>query len=898
VTVECPSCGQVVQIPSFPGWCPACNRRISSLVPPLKTRADQESRTSTESTYSSSLPPSLQVPDGASVERPLPYTEPPRHGRPINILLWIKIGGAVAALVLAFVIVYVLVGKTRAYFARARAPKPAAPTATAVAPAPPPPANSIFDESYVARADSSAPPPPQQVEHAPPRSATTTSSPNVASPVMPKRVIDAKAALTDKAIHDAIDRGVSFLLKQVEGERFDPLSDDFAMQIEGRYALMPMEEGTPVYARACRSLALAVHARRQDRAALAGDLDWLLKASMGGAYYYVMPASKEVRAAQYFDNSNSQYGLLGVWAAAEAGLGVPQSYWEDVEKHWTDTQSGDGGWPYRRGEGSRMTMTAGGVTSMFVAGDMLAASRMAAGVDKPPFKPVLQKGLDWLSTGDNSIAVQDHHGYALYGLERAGLASGFKRFGKHDWFRVLAEGVVTNQRDDGAWVGQDGVRPETSFRILFLARGRHPIMMNKLRFDGAWANRPRDVARLADFVYDSIERPVNWQVVNLSDGWTEWIDAPIAFLASHDPVTVTDENVKQLRAYVDNGGLLFTHADADSRTFTAFAEELARRAFPEYELRDLPPTHDVYSMVYKMAGEKVPPLRGLSNGSRLLMIHSPTDLGAQWQNRLPKARPIPFQIGANVFVYATGKAALRNRLDTPIVPETPGDPLATFTVARVKHAGPWNPEPGAWPRMAKWFRRETNVALDIVPTEPAALRRSVTPFAHLTTTTPWKPSEKELDSIRNFVREGGMLVLDPCGGSPDLALALHRDIAQAAFPDQTVRDANEKDQFIAGTGAGMVNLTKPLLRVYAVEQLGNNLPTLQIMPVGKGWIVISKLDVVSGLLGTNTWGILGYDPNYAQPLMKNLILYACNGRMLLAPPSPSTEPVIEPPPAP
>ena len=198
------------------------------------------------------------------------------------------------------------------------------------------------------------------------------------------------------------------------------------------------------------------------------------------------------------------------------------------------------------------------------------------------------------------------------------------------------------------------------------------------------------------------------------------------------------------------------------------------------------------------------------------------------------------------------------------------------------------------------------MALNVVATEPAALRRSVTPFAHLTTTAPWKPTEKELESIRTFVRDGGLLLLDPCGGSPDLALALQRDIAQAAFPDQTPREVHAKDQFIGGTGAGMVNLIKPLLRVFTVEQLGNNLPTLQIMPVGKGWIVISKLDLVSGLLGSNTWGILGYDANYAQPLMKNLILFACNGRMILSAPTPSTAqaiepstaPVIEPPPAP
>lgn len=958
MTVECPSCGQIVQVASFPGWCPACNRRIASLVGPLSSKpksknggnstgSSASSPNPAESTYSSALPPTLEVPEElAAAERPLPYREM-RRRNPINVMLWVKIGGAVAALVLAFVIVFAIVAKARAFYAARNAPAPAPATPAAPAPTTPSQANSIFDEHFVAQADAPAPA-AQPVEPPPP---TTAPAVEIAPPVAPVRVVDAESALTDQSIRDAIDRGVTFLLEEIGDDRMEPLPDDVPAQMEGRFALvvlallhagqatedprlslngelmpaliermkrMPMNEGMTVYARACRAMALSVYARRQDRAALAADLDFLLTASMGGAYFYYMPETKEARAARGFDNSNTQYGNLGVWAAAEAGLPVPQTYWEEVEQHWSDTQSPSGGWTYTRGNDARMTMTAGGVTSLFVAGDRLAASRLAAGVDKPPFKPVLQRGLDWLSTGDNSIAIEGHQGYALYGLERAGLASGFKRFGKHDWFRVLAERVVTSQGEDGSWTGTDGRRPETSFRILFLARGRHPIMVNKLRFDGAWANRPRDVSNLADFVYDTIERPVNWQVVNLSESWQEWIDAPVLYLASHDPVPMTREHGKQLRAYIENGGLLFTHADADSSTFNSFADELARQLFPQYEMRDLPPTHDIYSMVYKLRGENVPPLRGLSNGTRLLMIHSPTDLAATWQNRLPRAKPIPFQLGANLFVYATGKAALRHRLDTPIVPDVTEKPLETFTIARVKHGGQWDPEPGAWPRMAKWFRRETNIALNVITTDAVGLRRSATPFAHLTTTAPWKPGEAELDAFREFVREGGLLLLDPAGGSQDLALALQRDIAQAAFPDQAPREVNAKDQFIGGTGAGMVNLIKPLMRVYAVEQLGNNLPAMQVMPVGRGWIVISKLDLVSGLLGSNTWGIVGYDPNYAQPLMKNLILYACNGRSHVAPtpappplptpdssapatdeatPAPAPQ-IIEPPPAP
>jgi len=61
------------------------------------------------------------------------------------------------------------------------------------------------------------------------------------------------------------------------------------------------------------------------------------------------------------------------------------------------------------------------------------------------------------------------------------------------------------------------------------------------------------------------------------------------------------------------------------------------------------------------------------------------------------------------------------------------------------------------------------------------------------------------------------------------------------------------------------------LRLYALEQLRNDVPRLKQVTVGKGRIVFSALDIRSGLLGTNTWGVLGYLPEYSEALMKNFV---------------------------
>ena len=89
--------------------------------------------------------------------------------------------------------------------------------------------------------------------------------------------------------------------------------------------------------------------------------------------------------------------------------------------------------------------------------------------------------------------------------------------------------MVDQQGRNGAWHD----RVNTAFAVLFLSRGRHPILMNKLRYDGPWANRPRDLANLARFGTRELERPLNWQVVNLRRDYHDWLDSPILYVASH-----------------------------------------------------------------------------------------------------------------------------------------------------------------------------------------------------------------------------------------------------------------------------------------------------------------------------------------------------------------------------
>jgi hypothetical protein len=640
------------------------------------------------------------------------------------------------------------------------------------------------------------------------------------------------------------------------------------------FSITPQAE---TYTRSLRATALAVYNRKEDRGVLDADARWLVTNAVKGAYTYSSPPPGTTQPSAFqWDNSNSQYGALGLWAADDAGFSVPGTYWSDVEQHWTESQAKDGGWHYRApSDAGTLSMTAAAVTMLFVANEQLSVGRPDTQVGRRPFSEALGGGLDWLAKGDNAVNLGSNFpNYALYGMERAGLASGFKMFGNHDWYRELAARAITAQSADGSWGGSNIPDIDTAFNLLFLARGRHPITINKLRYIGAWANRPRDVARLTKFTSREIERALNWQVVDLAADWSTWTDCPILYMSGHEAPILDESDFEKLRAYCAAGGLLFTHADGNSKEFNQFAELLAQKLFGR-EMQEIPPDHLIFNALFHPKDK--PRLRGIGNGARLLMIHSPEDIARKWQLGNFKDRT-PFEFGANLFVYATGKQVPRNRLDSFYVEAIPGRAKATIPIARLKYAGDWDPEPYAWQRMARLFRRETSLGLAPTPTDIEKLTTRTAPLAHLTGLGAVTLTDSQLKSLKNYVDGGGVLLVDACAGARPFVQSIKSGLLARAFGATPPEALRPDHPILAGKGDGLVQIVKPQLRPYVFTVLGGHFPKLQIVESGKGAVLFSELDLTSGLLGTNTLGIVGYDPDYAARFISNTILWTVNGR--------------------
>jgi hypothetical protein len=46
-----------------------------------------------------------------------------------------------------------------------------------------------------------------------------------------------------------------------------------------------------------------------------------------------------------------------------------------------------------------------------------------------------------------------------------------------------------------------------------------------------------------------------------------------------------------------------------------------------------------------------------------------------------------------------------------------------------------------------------------------------------------------------------------------------------------------------------------------------------VISAGRGHVILSPLDLSTGMLGTSTWGVWGFTPDYCQSFLQNVIFW-------------------------
>jgi len=630
------------------------------------------------------------------------------------------------------------------------------------------------------------------------------------------------------------------------------------------------------------------------------------------------------------DNSITQYGSLALWEIAKRGLNVPARYWQMLEQRFLEMQLADGGWNYNGSGPATGSMTAAGLTVLFITQDYLHAKEAVklGGPRKDANQAAIDRGLAWFDqrfTAETNPGRDTDFYYYLYGVERVGLASGYRFFGEHDWFREGAAELISRLCEWDPRTGRmrayerTGGNPRAgeidtvhlAFALLFLSRGRVPVAINKLSDESfAWNNRPRDVANITRWMSANSETGLNWQIVSIDTEPEQWLDAPLLYLASNEappwiisereldsylrrheeyraalhsgvadaaPPPLPSSQMEKLKRYLDLGGTLFAVAEGRSRSFTNAIERLGRAVHPEGEWRDLPEDHPAYRLYQPVRSQRVP-LRGLSNGVRELIILSPaTDFSEHFQGFARQMEHV-FNAGMNTYLYASEKNRARPRLETHSLAR--GDEARVgsvpATITHVVHDGAWNAEPlaldvfSAW----AWNNRGLDVTLRRRPLEQ--IGKSDASLVYVTGIEPVEFTEQEKEAIRKHVNEGGLILFETAGGTGRFTIDAERQMRDLF--DRPVRSLL-RHRVVSGEGVpGAEPLTRLEYRPFAVQRFGarETRPRLRGMTFDdeQARVLFSREDITHALLDQPSWGVAGYTPEWARRLLGNVVQYA------------------------
>ena len=705
------------------------------------------------------------------------------------------------------------------------------------------------------------------------------------------------AVFDDKAVEKAIQKGVAFLKKSQSADgswgdakpgsrsmtgptalvTYALLESDISPQDDqvqkALYwmAKYPQEEGTYALGLRCNAWQVANRSTRgKYLKCLRYDAKKLWMAGKYGCYHYVADPKKPGKG---FDNSNTQYGLLGVWAAARDNLEVPMQYWNACIKHWEKCQNADGGWAYGASGASTPTMTAAGVASLFVCYDQARSGEFTKCNNRITQYPRVKRGLDWF---DKNFAgtmkgVGGWTYYYLYGVERVGLASGYKYFGTSDWYQMGAKFLLAKQGGGGNW----GSVVNTSFALLFLVRGRNAVIFNKLEFNGDWNNRPRDLANVTRWMSKTFERTVNWQIINLKVPVREWHDAPILYISGSRKPVLDEAHIAKLRMFVNQGGTILGVSECGGAVgFKKGMRDLYKQLFPNYPLTLCKSDHPIYSRKVHFDLPNRPKFHVVTNGVRPLIVHTDEDLPLCWQMRRTVTRKWAYQAAANIVRYVTDRVSMvRPRGTTHWPAKYSGSCSRTIKLARLKHGGNFDPEPLAYERFGALLASRHKIKLDVAgPMDIKDLAASGAAVATLTGTGELKLTDAQKAALKTYVEKGGLLVVDAAGGSRAFADSAEK-ILKKMYGSFKLRILSGSSRLFRQSDMAVSKVK--YRRRTKLRLGGRSQPNLKgVMVGGRVGVVFSREDITGGLVGYPSWTVDGYQPDSAFEVMRNIVASA------------------------
>ena len=752
-----------------------------------------------------------------------------------------------------------------------------------------------------------------------------------------------RSELTDQAVRQSIERGVTFLLSQqnktsgawVEHSGYpgglsalctlallnSGVEVDTSEIQQALNYLRSFDQPKMVYSTALRTMVLCLAEPEVDRLQIRRNVEWLESIQIRdserqGSWGY---SGTQGRG----DNSNAQFALLALHEAERIGIEVQEQTWELALDYWTRTQQLDGSWAYLQGQPSSGSMTCAGLASVVIAsgktskGDARVIGNNVKCCSEQEDLQTIERAFDWLSqkftvnwnpsstANTKSAARRGFLLYYLYGVERIGRLTGQRFIGDHDWYREGAEMLVASQEDfQGLWQGvghaENNPLVATSFALLFLSKGRRPIVLSKLKHgkDNDWNRHRAAVQNLTRRIEGTWQRDLTWQTIDLAAATLEsLVQTPVLFISGRDQLEFSEDQKTLLRQYIEQGGFIFAESTCGGRNFDRQFRALMSDLFPRNSLTLLPTDHPIWYAEGKVNPRFVRPLLGINACCRTSVVYCPEDLSCYWElSQGSRTSTFPqtvqeeikacLQIGENVVAYATNRQ-LKAKLDARPLriaeEEDAGSTRGMLVVPKILHTGGSDDAPHSLSHLLREVRSQTKVRLSTThPLLPATDKQLLDyPIAFMHGRRSFRFSAQERKALEIFVKRGGFLFADSICASPQFTQSFRREM-EAIFPAHPLRRISAKHPMFSGDFRGYkignVQLRDPQMRGKEDRldaKIESTTPFFEALEINDRIAVIfSPYDMSCALEQSASLECKGYLREDAMRLGVNVILFA------------------------
>ncbi|TVP47591.1 MAG: DUF4159 domain-containing protein [Mongoliibacter sp.] len=200
-----------------------------------------------------------------------------------------------------------------------------------------------------------------------------------------------------------------------------------------------------------------------------------------------------------------------------------------------------------------------------------------------------------------------------------------------------------------------------------------PFFFTRLKYNsGNWDTDQRMPSNILNSLVEYTTIPIDEKEKIVEVGSKEIFKSPFCYISGHRLVSFSENERKNLKTYIQNGGFLFAddcNHDIDGLFATSFEEEMSK-IFGENALQKIPNDHEIYNCFFKF--EDGPPttsfelngwgddlvhdyLKAIIINGRIGVLYSNKDYGCEWDYDFRNKRFLRednTKFGVNIIIYA------------------------------------------------------------------------------------------------------------------------------------------------------------------------------------------------------------------------------------------------------